>query len=254
MDKMIISTNYQIDKERTLNFICYINKMFKINLPQILIKMAENKKSDNEIYNFIKSKLSIYDHDKNYIENLKRKAESIFKLTYQYLPKGNILDIGTEDIEFLKMLENKFGCDAYGINIADCIGYNNSSKNYDKFSIYDKIIPHPNKNFVLVTILSVIHHIRDEDLQNFISEACRVCSHYIYVKDVNLICQSAIDFFTAQHDIFEGGIVGSKPYYRNNNITAERIIAEFKKNNFKLHSIIYQQNFNNTIIAIFMRI
>lgn len=271
----MLAKNYNIDKTKTINFIIYMVSQFigsekKKAIIKNIIKYIEVGKSDLFIYRYVKKNISIdFSSNENYLNNLKKKAHSIYMAFAEnesisgnnnifgnenITSKDNILDIGTEDINYLKYLEKEFGCDAYGINISDNINYTGNTKNYAKFKVYDKVIPFKDKYFKLISILSVIHHLNDEIFSFFVAEACRVCSGYIYVKDVDLTTPTTIDLFVAQHDIFEGCIIGSKPYYRNNNTTADKIIKEFKKNKFKLKTINYYNNFNNTFIAIFSRL
>ena len=144
----------------------------------------------------------------------------------------------------------KFNTKCYGINIENPIEYKNSNKKDERFSVYNKIIPHPDLFFSLVTIIQVIHHV-EEDFELFFKEACRVCNGYIYIKDVNLRTETEKDIFELQHKIFEDA--EDNNFYMNREMTANKIIDEFKKNNFTLISANYTNNFSGTFTAIFKR-
>lgn len=132
----------------------------------------------------------------------------------------NVLDVGTERLEFLDELEKSLSIreHAHGINIdTGYCHYDESFKQnlQDKrFQLYNgKTIPFENSSFEFMTMFSVVHHVSKEDFVMLAKELARVCSGYLFFKDVDLAERVHQILFKAQHLVYGGILCPSESVY-----------------------------------------
>ena len=119
----------------------------------------------------------------------------------------SILDVGTEDSDYLKAVQREYKCNVQGLNIrADFEHYGTNSTG---ITIYDGFnIPFPDKSFDMITIYKVLHHVDSSILDKFIANICRVASKYILIKELNVGPSSKQRQYQLeciiQHEVFEG--------------------------------------------------
>lgn len=166
--------------------------------------------------------------EESYSRNLIRKAKTI---SYHINDEVTLLDIGTEDPEFLDRMEIETGLVGTGLNIEGYVHYTSQFKygvDSGRIKLYDGInIPFDDK-FDLVTILAVIHHIPPENMPKFAESVARVCNKTLIIKDNDLIDDLSRTFAYFQHSIYEGGLVCGSKNYMNYDVTAKSTLEYFK--------------------------
>ena len=119
----------------------------------------------------------------------------------------SILDIGTEDSDYLKAVQSVYKCNVQGLNIMG--GFEHYDRKQTGITIYNGVnIPFPDNSFDMITIYSVLHHVHPSIMELFIANICRVASKYILIKDYNAgpspkQRQYQLECII-QHEIFEG--------------------------------------------------
>lgn len=167
----------------------------------------------------------------------------------------SILDIGTEKLAFLDEFEKRTGKTAYGINIStgfchydECFDQN---KNDPRFQEYDgMIIPHKDKQFDLITMYSVIHHIPTENLLPLVKEIARKCRGYLFFKDVNLDTDPSKAMCRIQHHLYEGVMMPGERSYLNDTVTRNKVLDTFKEGGFSVVQVEEKSNFNKSYYAL----
>jgi 2-polyprenyl-3-methyl-5-hydroxy-6-metoxy-1,4-benzoquinol methylase len=246
--KRYILYNFYKNKNKNniyIYIISYIVYNFKIVQDLISKIVFNNVFSDAEFYLEIrkyynKNEKQIIKHHTNLYKNeiLLGKINSIKKiLSRQTITVKNVLDIGTEDTHFLDLISKELNCNAVGINIDT--GYEhyfeNSYKN-NKIILYNGIdFPFNENQFDLVTIMAVIHHIKN--LKLFIKNLCKI-TKLIYIKDQNHHNKDIFNTVKIQHELWEGILYPNvdSPLYK---VTKKYVIKLLKENNF---TIIYDRS------------
>lgn len=235
---------YQQSPQNINNLMNYFYSNFHFNYKINLKQLLSNKISDAEIYlklrrNYTNDSQKIIQYQNNLYrtKHISNKIKNIQKIITKHLPPFSchkILDVGTEDVEYLIRIEKMMNCNAYGLNIKT--GYSHYAS-YDeaihsnKIILYDGIhFPFQENEFDLVTIIAVLHHIKDLDL--FIKGICYITKN-IYIKDNDmndLMTQYNVEI---QHEVYEGILYPNKPspLYTTTN---ETVIKTLQKYGFKI--------------------
>lgn len=234
--------------KKAMDFIQYTSKRFGISFKKVL---SAAKKDYKQFIEFVRSKAKISNNDiwkiifmKEAIKT-KDKAKNI----------KEILDVGTENPNFLNIIETNFAASSVqGINIDS--GYCHHTKEFEeisndhRFQFYDGLhIPFENNSFDLVCIFSVIHHI--EKAAAVIKELARVSRRFIYIKDVNLETEEEKLFFDVQHDLFEKSGDISPRYYTNNLAFIKKILKLY---DFEIVDLKESKKFNKTFFVLFEKL
>lgn len=199
------------------------------------------------------------EENKMYRQTLVDKAKFIDKDIRLFDSNGlkgkRVLDIGTENLYFLDEMEKLTGKTVYGINIdTGFCHYEDEFKTNvsdPRFQLYDGYnIPFPPNSFDVVTLFSVIHHIPDEGLGPLIKDIRRVCSGYVYFKDVDLTTKPLQSMCQIQHDVYEGVMVPGDKSYINLDVTKNKVLTAFQREGFKILNIEEIPNFNHTYYAL----
>lgn len=275
------------NKKLLISFVFYIYKIFDLSSYEKrkkrvfeCIRRIKKERSDFPIYMFLNTEMVKMGRTSSreleasgYEQNIHKKIDSLIKI----LPANAIpnivdlpaLDIGTERLQYLDILEETLKVRAFGINIsAGFCHYDESfaTNEQDKrFSFYDGIhINFPDNSFSLITMLSVIHHIPDENFVQLAKEIVRVLrpGGYLFIKDVDLKTPTNIASFRVQHHLYADGflIEGERSYF-NETVTFEKTMSALirssnsneQNNQLTLVSVDYQQNFNGTYFALFTK-
>jgi hypothetical protein len=175
---------------------------------------------------------------------------------------GFILDIGTEDIKILDNLKLQFNSEnVFGLNIEK--GYEHYVNYYrdtndvpkNKILLYDgnnvneaeniiNLLSFNNiKFFNLITIISVLHHIKALMLEEWIFNVCKI-TNTIYIKDNNignipesLVCSNyniPCYFIEIQHNLYEGILYPGNKNYINLSLLYDNVIKYLVKCKFKI--------------------
>ena len=195
--------------------------------------------------------------DITYSNNLHKKAIQISKKLSD-IRVSTLLDIGTEDPEYLDHIEIELNCVATGLNIGNVVPLHHTNNltssntsesscdnvvwgqdpTFDHYGgelssriwLYNGIhIPFGDNSFDVVTIISVLHHVSDEHMPLLAAEIARVCKERLIIKDNDLGDEEHKVFCRLQHSMYEGGLVPGKPNYLNYNVTMESTLDIFKQ-------------------------
>lgn len=276
--KLINSINSIFKKGKKADNIIYI----KLQKLVYNIYTSGDKYDKKEVFDYLKKLID--DNYKNKILYNKAKQTKMFiknvsnenrEICLKHLDKikdnGFILDIGTEDIKFLDDLKLQFNTEnVFGLNIEKGYEhYGNYYRNTDdvpknKILLYDgtnvaesdDIINLLSVNnidcFDLITIISVLHHIKASMLEEWICNVCKI-TNTIYIKDNNIgnipeshnctnnniICY----FIEIQHNLYEGILYPGNRNYINLSLLCDNVIKYLVKYKFKiLHCTTYKDS------------
>lgn len=225
---------------------------YRINVHSIL----KNKISDAVFYKLLRKSYSTdLDEITKFQENVyksKKISNKVNNIEY-VVKKGlnkfsceKILDIGTEDADYLVELQEKLGCNAYGLNIDKGFSHYstyNEAVESNAIILYDGVnIPFAKNEISLTTIIYVLHHV--EHLEKFIENVCRI-SKVIYIKDNDIIDDFTRYVIEIQHELYEGVLVPteSSPLHI---ITNKQIVQLLENNNFTIAYNKVSTNFTRT--------
>ena len=165
----------------------------------IILNMIKNKKSDNEIYNFIKTHYKKSENESK--ENKEYKISRIAKYIKKYLPKNTnkplILDVGCGTGKKITMLNSFINSNIYGADIESWGSYAKNRKfnfPFKNIQINPYKIPYPDKMFDCITIMLVLHHA--DNIIKTINECKRILKddgilviieHDIWTDESNMI-------------------------------------------------------------------
>ena len=213
---------------------------YKINVKKILSR----KISDAKFYELLRR---AYTNDLAQIDEFRKKTyrtkqitqkiKSIDKVIKDHLNDFKcvkILDIGTEDVNYILELEQITKCTVTGLNIASGYSHYNTYEEAvksGKIVLYDGVnIPFKDNEFSLVTIISVLHHVKDIDA--FMKEICRVTQN-IYIRDNDMSNITAKYIVDIQHELYEGVLYPGdrSPLFVTTN---KQIVELLEKNNFRI--------------------
>lgn len=266
------------NKHLGYQFIQYCSNSFNRKIPKckkkknyLLWKSKLNEYLTNQSsdYNIIRSMRSLADKpedllkdENNYHFIMQYKINQLQHSIGEHISKDKInsLDIGTENLEFLQMMEKKFNANAYGLNIKSGFNhYNDEFFNYDKknpqFKFYNGTnIPYKDNTFDLVSCISVIHHIPDDDWKKLAKDICRVLKKggLFVFKDVDIKHDYERTWFRYQHYLWEGLIVPGLFSYMNDTCTFDKTTSPLNLN-MKLIKCFKFNNFNGTYIAVYQK-
>lgn len=236
---------YQMQRSNIYSVMNYIYAKFgpfshKINTNQILGR----KISDADFYAQLRKyyttnidEINEFRRQTYRSKQINQKIKSIKQVINNNLMPftcNKILDIGTEDVNYIVELENSLKCPVIGLNITS--GYShyvtyNEAVESGKIVLYDGInIPFDDNEFNLVTIISVLHHVID--IEHFMQEVCRVAKN-IYIRDNDMSTITSRYIVDIQHELYEGVLYPGlrSPLY---NTTNDQIIKYLTNNNFKI--------------------
>ena len=207
-------------------------------------RVLSNKISDAEFYQILRKDYTndldkIIKFQKNLYKtkHVVQKTKSIMNVVNSNLKSfqcQKILDIGTEDVDFLLELEKNSGCNVTGLNIRSGYSHYNTYEEAiksKKIVLYDGYtIPFNDNEFSLITVIAVLHHV--ENIEKFIKEICRV-GEMVYIKDNDMTNISSRYNVDIQHELYEGVLYPSKlsPLYITTN---NQIVDLLEKNNFEI--------------------
>lgn len=231
---------YQQSPQNINNLMNYFYSNFHFNYKINLKHMLSDQISDADVYlklrqNYTNADQEIIQYQNNLYQSkhITNKIKTIQKIITKYLPLftcHKLLDIGTEDVEYLNRIEKIMNCGAYGLNIrtgySHYVSYEKSIRS-GKIILYDGIhFPFRENEFDLVTIIAVLHHI--QDLDSFIKNICLI-SKNIYIKDndmADLITQYNVEI---QHEVYEGILYPGKPspLYTTTNESVVQILQKY---------------------------
>lgn len=254
------------NRKQTEIFIKYIIKRFNLvrgynrreytKIFSTILKKINEGRPDLEIYKYIKSK---YDpiQEKKTIEAKEYNGVTKYKIDKILENTGrveNVLDIGTEDKNFLDELQ-RVSDNVSGINISDGFcHYTFCSVDDKRFQYYDgKNIPFPDNSHELITMFSVIHHMKYEDLIELVKELKRVSKKYIFIKDVDLNNKYKRNLFDIQHNLYEDVLMDEGNSYRNLFVTFDKTVDIFRNFGFELIKYEKVDNFNASYYALFQK-
>lgn len=206
----------------------------------------------------------LHNSEEQYDYYSKKKAGEIIALLQRNgifaLGSSSGLDIGTEGSTFLESIEEVLGIKMLGLNIDDG-SFSHYNEQFLKLVssgsviLYDGIhIPFDDGKFSLMTMISVIHHIIDENLLALSKEIYRVCSvnGYFVIKDVDLTSEERVTFYDFQHEWYEG-IFEGEPSYRNETSTLRKTVGAFLKAGFNIVSIDVNDDFVGNYWCVFKK-
>lgn len=206
----------------------------------------------------------LHNSEEQYDYYSKKKAGEIIALLQRNgicaLGSNSGLDIGTEGSTFLESIEEELGIKMLGLNIDDG-SFSHYNEQFLKLVssgsviLYDGIhIPFDDGKFSLMTMISVIHHIIDENLLDLSKEIYRVCSvnGYFVIKDVDLTSEERVTFYDFQHEWYEG-IFEGEPSYRNETSTLRKTVGAFLKAGFNIVSIDVNDDFVGNYWCVFKK-
>ena len=239
---------YELYQKHPSNIISVVNYIYakfgpfknKINAKEILSK----KISDAEFYKMLRKNYTTDIDEINEFrkktyrtKQISQKTEAINKTIHNNLPGfkcTKILDIGTEDINYILELEQVMKCSANGLNITSgyshYVTYDEAVKS-GKIILYDGInIPFKADEFSLTTIISVLHHVKN--VGNFLKEVCRVTRN-IYIRDNDMSNKTSKYIVDIQHELYEGVLYPGdrSPLYVTTN---NQIVNLLKENDFRI--------------------
>jgi hypothetical protein len=187
-----------------------------------------------------------------------------------YIKPFFIMDIGTEHPGYLLNLSSKFETeDVYGLNIREGFEhYNldewegrklNEEKKKElkkwkrKIFFYDSLNIANNSNiytllekhkkiFDLITIISVIHHIEQSFINEWLGKVCEI-TNTIYIKDNDIYShKNTENFIEIQHALYEGVLYPGSRSTLNNMLRYSEIIDILKTNGFVVYSVLYENS------------
>jgi len=267
------------DKSQLISFIFYIYKSFDLSTKADrkkkvfkFLNYIRRQSCDLPIYNYLNSEmramgrtssrdLEAQYYHQNIIGKIDRLTTSLQEssIDLSTFKGSNILDIGTERLQYLDIIQETLGAKvANGININ--IGFCHydgdqfaANTKDDRFTFYDGTnINFPDKHFQLITMISVIHHIPTESFRILAKEIARVCSGYLFIKDVDITRPIHRHSFRVQHYLYGDNflIEGDRSYF-NDTVTYESTSSALIDAGFSLVHILRQDNFNGTYYALF---
>ncbi len=185
-------------------------------------------------------------HDKDYIKAVNNKVYNIKRFVTN---ASSVLDVGTEDLRYLKKLDKEYKCNSMGLNLNDNSVFAhygegwNELKESGKLTLYDGVnMPFPDNSYELITAISIIHHV--PDFSRLAGELYRVCSKHLVIKDVNLISDDKIIFFKFQHYLYDGVLKPAEfTSYMNLDTTYQKTIGALLAVGFKLANVDRRSDF-----------
>jgi len=240
----------QLDK---LFYYSQINFKFKKGISyDDFKKLAENNKPDVDFYLYLRK---YYDTDHHQIINYQvdfyknkqvvKKVLSIKNILEKFniTNLNKVLDVGTEDINYLNVLGKNLHARTQGLNIDS--GYEHYKGQFNKavatkrIILYDGInFPFRDNEFGLVTLIAVVHHV--EKLELFFKNLCKI-TKLIYIKDNDISNKITEYCVEIQHEMYEGVLYPNNrsPLYYHTN---EQVTKILKMNGFKiLYNYIYPE-------------
>lgn len=221
------------------NEYCNLLKYIKSNFGVALRMKTHNRFSDGEFYIGLRDNMKF--NDSQMVENsnnlyktkhIVKKIDGIISYINNIDNVNSILDIGTEDVYFLELLQQRTKCDkVLGLNIAEGFEhYNKDIYESNKIVFYDGInFPFGENEFDVVTLLAVLHHI--QNIGKFIKNLSKI-TKYIYIKDNDMFTDTSYDLIEIQHELYEGVL------YPNNRSPLFRITKEYVLNKFKKYGFV----------------
>jgi hypothetical protein len=197
---------------------------------------------NKNINNILKFQKKIYSK-----KHIIKKILSI-KKTLNNTSVKKVLDIGTEDINFLYKLDYFLKCKSFGLNILDGYShYFNPNNKNNRIIIYNGInFPFKENEFDLVTMISVLHHIKNK--KKFINNLCKITKR-IYIKDNNITSNSTFNIIKLQHEVYEGILYPNKSsnLYK---LSKDYIIKLLKENNFHIKYLTEYEYFTKSFVIL----
>lgn len=148
-----------------------------------------------------------------------------------------VLDVGTEDINFLdKLGEKLLNAKVIGLNVG--MGYE-CYKQFDPTTIRQRIILYDGVNFLfddnqfdLVTLITVVHHV--EHWEKFLDNLCKI-TKALYIVDNNIMDDVAQYHLEIQHELYEGILYfnDTTPLFPSAN---NNVVEILERNNFSIVS------------------
>lgn len=251
---------------KIINFLLdFIYSNFGKFSEELTLEDIETCHNDADFYKLLKKyylpksiKEILAYQNKIYEYNLKKKVSVVLdKLEFINLDSEIfLLDIGTENSSILDLFEKEIqNCNATGINIKDGFDhYNNKlfQKDIDsgKICIYDGYnFPFKNNQFDIVTIFSVIHHVKNIKL--FVKNMCRI-TKYVIIKDNDMAGEYTTKLIEIQHDLYEG-ILCPQNFSEFYKTEKNYLINLMYDNNFSIVSHTYKKGFTNPYTILFKK-
>lgn len=271
--KSLYQNSYLFDQAKRDNlfqfesFLFYIARTFDIDYSQInKLKILDDKSSDYQYFSFIRS----HAKSKTTLLSSKKLSKKVINIKDMIQESGytkkdissfnRIMDIGTESKEYLDLSKKVFNNKkVIGLNIRDGFNHYNIQdmsqlKDVKDFYYYDgKNIPFKDK-FDLISLTSVIHHVKPDILPFLIKEIARVSSGLVFIKDVDLDSIFRKNTFILQHYVFEGVFGNKGSSYMNDKIKFETVDKLMLKNGFEIINKKEFNNFNGTYHALYRKI